>query len=177
MRSWCGLQILASSCTVMERAVDLSQPSILRKSKKRHSRAGKVKHVGLSLLVSFSFNAPQKNIGESMVFLQTCFFVPLSLVTMTIITALLLRIKLDHCVDSHDGHTGLDSTLQLLDLAHCRLQNTHLQTVDNTALGKVQTVVLVVLLLGERFFVLGGRLYSGCSVGVAATTFRGREAL
>jgi hypothetical protein len=97
--------------------------------------------------------------------------------TMTIITALLLRVKLDHGVNSHDSHTSLNSTLQLLDLAHGRLQNTHLQTVDNTTLGQIQTVVLVVLLLGKRLFVFGGGLYGSCGVGVAAAAFRGGEAL
>lgn len=101
----------------------------------------------------------------------------LSLVTVTIITTLVLRVELDHGVDSHDGHTGLNSTLQLLDLAHGRFQNTHLQAIDNTALGKVQTVVLVVLLLGKRLLVFGGGLYGSCGVCIAAATFRGREAL
>ena len=91
--------------------------------------------------------------------------------TMTIITTLVLRVELDHRVDSHDSHTGLDGTLQLLDLAHGRLQNTHLQAVDNTALGKIQTVVLVVLLLGERLLVLSCRLHSGCGVSIAAAAF------
>lgn len=101
----------------------------------------------------------------------------LSSVTVTIITTLVLGVELDHRVDSHNGHTGLDSTLQLLDLAHGGLQNTHLQAVDNATLGEVQTVVLVVLLLGKRFLVFGGGLYGSCGVCVAAATFRGREAL
>jgi hypothetical protein len=71
-----------------------------------------------------------------MVFLQHAFCYS-CLMTMTIITALLLRIKLNHGVNPHDSHTSLDSTLQLLDLAHGRLQDTHFQTVDNTALGKI----------------------------------------
>jgi len=73
----------------------------------------------------------------------------LRLMTVTIITTLVLRVELDHRVDSHDSHTGLDGTLQLLDLAHGRLQYTHLQAVDDTTLGEIETVVLVVLLLGE----------------------------
>ena len=97
--------------------------------------------------------------------------------TVTIIAALLLRIKLDHRVDSHNGYTSLDSTLQLLDLAHGRLQDTHLQAVDNTTLGQIQTVVLVVLLLGERLLILGGRLYGGCGMSISAAAFRGRETL
>lgn len=111
-----------------------------------------------------------------MVFLQ-CFFLSLPLVTMTVITTLLLGVELDDGIDSHDSHTSLDSTLQLLDLAHGRLQDTHLQTVDDTALGQIQTVVLVVLLFGERLFVFGGGLYGSCGVGVAAASFRGRETL
>lgn len=122
-------------------------------------------------MVSFSFNARQKVV----VFYKMLLLLPL--VTVTVIAALLLRIKLDHRVNSHDSHTSLDSTLQLLDLAHGRLQNTHLQAVDNTTLGQVQTVVLVVLLFGERLLVLGGGLYGGCGVSIAAATFRGRETL
>lgn len=109
-------------------------------------------------------------IGNPWYFFTHAFW-SLSSVTVTIITTLVLRIELDHRVDSHDGHTSLDSTLQLLDLAHGRLQDTHLQAVDNTTLGEVQTVVLVVLLLGKRFLVFGGGLYGGCGVCIAAATF------
>lgn len=56
------------------------------------------------------------------------------LVTVTIITTLVLRVKLDHGVDSHNGHAGLDGTLQLLDLAHGGLQDAHLQAVDDASL-------------------------------------------
>jgi hypothetical protein len=101
----------------------------------------------------------------------------LSSVTVTIITTLVLRVELDHRVDSHDGHTGLDSTLQLLDLAHGRFQNTHLQAVDNATLAEVQTVVFVVLLLGKRLLIFGGGLCGSCGVCITAATFRGREAL
>jgi hypothetical protein len=120
---------------------------------------------------------PAKTIRNPWYFYSMLFVTFPPLMTMTVITTLLLRIKLDHGIDSHDSHTSLDSTLQLLDLAHGRLQNTHLQAVDNTALGKIQTVVLVVLLLGERLFVFGGGLDGGCGVGVAAAAFGGREAL
>jgi len=91
--------------------------------------------------------------------------------TVTVIAALLLRVELDHRIDSHDSHTRLNSTLQLLDLAHGGLQNTHLQAVDNTTLGQIQTVVLVVLLLGERLLILSGRLYGGCSMSITAAAF------
>jgi hypothetical protein len=137
---------------------------------------GKGKH-DERLLVSFSFNAPAKDIWESVVFYNMLFVKSPPSMTMTVIAALLLRIKLDHRVDSHDSHTGLDGTLQLLDLAHGRLQNTHLQAVDHTALGQIQTVVLVVLLLGERLLVLSGGLYGGCGMSIATAAFWGRETL
>ena len=76
------------------------------------------------------------------------------LVTMPVITTLLLRIKLDQCVDTHDRHTGLNGGLQLLDLAHAGLENTSLQAVMHLAVCEVQTVVLVVLRLGKLFRVL-----------------------
>lgn len=95
----------------------------------------------------------------------------LPLVTVTIITTLVLRVEFDHRINSHNGHAGLDSALQLLDLAHGWLQNTHLQAVDDATLGEVQTVVLVVLLLGERLLVFGGGLYCSCGVCIAAATF------
>lgn len=63
--------------------------------------------------------------------------------------ALVLRVKLNHRVDSHNGNTGLNSTLELLDLAHRRLQYAHLQAVDDAAFAEIQSVVLVVLLLGQ----------------------------
>ena len=59
------------------------------------------------------------------------------------VTTSLLRIELDERVDSHDRHTRLDGTLQLLYLAHARLQHTCFQTVVHPALGEVETVVLV----------------------------------
>jgi hypothetical protein len=74
--------------------------------------------------------------------------------TMPVITALLLRIKLDQCVDTHDGYARLDGGLQLLDLAHAGLKDTGLQTVMYLAVCEVQTVVLVVLRLGKLFRVL-----------------------
>lgn len=72
----------------------------------------------------------------------------------------LLGVKLDERVDTHDGDACLDGRLQLLDLAHAGLEHSLLDLVDELAAGEVQTVVLVVLLLG---CVLLGR---GRGVGV-----------
>jgi hypothetical protein len=76
------------------------------------------------------------------------------LVTMPVIATLLLRIKLDQCVDTHDRHTGLNGGLQLLDLAHAGLKNTSLQAIMHLAIREVQTVVLIVLRLGKLLRIL-----------------------
>lgn len=73
---------------------------------------------------------------------------------MPVITTLLLRIKLDQCVDTHDRHARLDGGLQLLNLAHAGLKDTGLEAVMYFAVCEVQTVVLVILRLGELFCVL-----------------------
>jgi hypothetical protein len=67
----------------------------------------------------------------------------------------LLGIQLDQRVDAHDGHTRLHRALELLDLAHTRLQHAHLQLVAHAPLEQVQAVVLVVLLARERLFIFG----------------------
>lgn len=76
------------------------------------------------------------------------------LMAMPVITALLLRVKLDQRVDTHDRHTRLDGGLQLLDLTHAGLKDTGLQAVVHLAVCEVQTVVLVVLRLGKLLRVL-----------------------
>ena len=75
--------------------------------------------------------------------------------TMSIIL-LLLRIQLNHGINSHNRNASLDSTLQLLDLAHARLQDAGLDAVDHLTLRQVEAVVLVRLLLGNGLFVIVG---------------------
>ena len=76
---------------------------------------------------------------------------------MPIVAAtLLLRVQLNQRIDTHDGHARLDGRLQLLDLAHAGLEDTGLQAVVHLAICQVQTVVLVVLRLGELLGVLRG---------------------
>lgn len=78
------------------------------------------------------------------------FFSPtLNLVTVSVILAPLLRVKLDQSVDPHDRHAGLDGTLELLDLAHAGLEHAGLQAVVHAALGQVEAVVAVALGLGD----------------------------
>lgn len=89
------------------------------------------------------------------------------LVTMPIIVAApLLRVQLDQRIDTHDGDTGLNGRLELLDLAHAGLEDTSLEAVVHLSVREVQTVVLVVLRLGELLGVLR-RGVSGvdCSLG------------
>jgi hypothetical protein len=99
--------------------------------------------------------------------------------TMTIITTttLLLSIQLDHGINPHDGNTSLDSTLQLLDLAHSGLQHSYFNTIDNPPSTQIKSIVFVILLFGKRFFVFGGRCGCCGCVGVAGAAFRGRQAL
>lgn len=75
-----------------------------------------------------------------------------------ITTTLLLRVQLDQCVDTHDGDASFDGRLELLDLAHARLKHTSLQAVVYLAICEVETVVLVVLRLGQLFRILRGRI-------------------
>lgn len=67
---------------------------------------------------------------------------------MSIVT-LLLRIQLDHGVDSHYGDASLDGRLELLDLAHARFEDTCFHAVLHPTLAEVETVVLVALGLGQ----------------------------
>jgi hypothetical protein len=71
---------------------------------------------------------------------------------------LLLRVKLNQRIDTHNGNARLDGRLQLLDLAHAGLENTSLQAVMYLTICEVQTIVLVVLRLGKLFRILGGRV-------------------
>jgi hypothetical protein len=80
------------------------------------------------------------------------------LVTMPVIATLLLRIKLDQCVNAHDRHTRLDGGLQLFNLAHAGLEDTGLQAIVHLAVCEVQPVVLVVLRLGKLLRVLRRRV-------------------
>ena len=90
------------------------------------------------------------------------YFLPLhtaNLVTVSVIATLLLRVKLDQSVDTHDRHTSFDGTLELLHLTHTRLEHTRLDAVVHAALGEVEAVVAVALGLGDGFGVgVGGRL-------------------
>ena len=72
---------------------------------------------------------------------------------MPIISALTLafRIKLDQRIDPHDGYAGLDRTLQLLHLAHARLQHARLHAVLNPAFAQIEAVVAVALRFRKRF--------------------------
>lgn len=79
--------------------------------------------------------------------------------TVSIVFAPLLRVKLDQSIDPHDGHAGLDGALELLDLTHAGLEHAGLDTVVHAALGQVEAVVAVALGLGDGFGVgVRGRL-------------------
>lgn len=83
----------------------------------------------------------------------------LHLVAVSIVLAPLLRIKLNQRIDPHNRHASLNSTLELLDLAHARLEHTSLDAVVHAALGEVEAVVAVALGLGNGFGIgVGGRL-------------------
>lgn len=83
---------------------------------------------------------------------QSCFSCyKRDLVAVSVVLAPLLGIKLDQSVDSHNRHASLDSTLELLDLAHARLEHTRLDAVVHAALGEVEAVVAVALGLGDGF--------------------------
>lgn len=76
--------------------------------------------------------------------------------TMSIIFSRLFRVQLDHGVNTHDGDTCLDSTLQLFHLAHTGFEHTGLDRVDDAAFGQVKSVVAVGLLLSDcLFFFIG----------------------
>lgn len=95
---------------------------------------------------------------ELLLFLLLVFSVietSIQLVTMTIIL-LLFWVQLDHRVNTHDGNASLNSTLELLDLAHAGLQNTSLESIVNPSLHQIQTIVAVGLLLGKGLFLLIG---------------------
>jgi hypothetical protein len=77
-------------------------------------------------------------------------------VTIILATAALLRIQLDQGINTHNGHTCLYRGLQLLHLAHTRLEDTSLEAVVHFAVGQVQAVVLVVLRLRQLLGVLRG---------------------
>jgi hypothetical protein len=66
------------------------------------------------------------------------------------------RVQLDHGVNTHDSDTCLDSTLQLLHLAHAGFEHTSLDRVDDSTFGQVKSVVLVCLLLGDCLFFFVG---------------------
>jgi hypothetical protein len=72
-----------------------------------------------------------------------------------ILAAPLLGVQLDQRVNTHNGDTGLNRRLELLDLAHAGLEHTSLEAVMYLAVREVQTIVLVVLRLGELLSVLG----------------------
>lgn len=75
---------------------------------------------------------------------------------VSIIFSRLFRVQLDHGVNTHDSDTCLDSTLQLLNLAHAGFKHTGLDRVDDSAFGQVKTVVAVCLLLGDCLFFFVG---------------------
>lgn len=77
------------------------------------------------------------------------------LVTVSIIL-LAFGVQFDHSINAHDGNTSLNSTLELLELTHARLQNTSLEAVVNTALCQVEAVVAVLLLLSNGLLFLVG---------------------
>ena len=83
------------------------------------------------------------------------FFFLLFLVAVSIIL-LRLWIQLNHGVDTHNSNAGFHSTLELLDLAHARFQDTGLEAVVNASLGQVKTIVPVGLLLGNGLLFLVG---------------------
>lgn len=69
------------------------------------------------------------------------------------IILLLLRIQLNHGINPHNRNASLDRTLELLDLAHARLQDASLDRICHLALHQVEAVVLVRLLLGDGLLV------------------------
>lgn len=77
--------------------------------------------------------------------------------SVAVVAALLLRVKLDQRIDPHDRNACLHSTLELLHLAHARLEHAGFDAVVHAALGQVETVVAVALGLGDGFGVgVGG---------------------
>lgn len=73
-------------------------------------------------------------------------------------SVILLRlwVQLNNRINTHDRNASLDSTLELLDLAHARLEHTSLEAVVDPSLHQVETVVLVGLLLGDGLLFLIG---------------------
>jgi hypothetical protein len=68
-------------------------------------------------------------------FLQCCAPVAYSSVSVPMSIILLLwGIQFDQGIYSHNRNTCFDSTLQLLDLAHTRLEDTHLDHIGQPAL-------------------------------------------
>lgn len=86
--------------------------------------------------------------------------------TVTVVFTPLFRVQLDERVDSHNGDTGLDGALQLLDLAHAGLEGAGLDAVVDPALCQVEAVVFVVPLLCDLLLLLGGQGLRGWGVGV-----------
>lgn len=79
-------------------------------------------------------------------------------------------VQLDHGIDTHDGYAGLDSTFELLDLTHAGFQDTCLDAIVDSSLGQIQSIVLVVLLLGDSLIVLvRGAFFDTLRGPVAAT--------
>lgn len=79
-------------------------------------------------------------------------------------TTPLLRIQLDHGINAHNRHARFNRTLQLLHLAHARLQHARLQAVVHLAVYQVQAVVLVVLGSRKLLGVLGSGRIRGCAL-------------
>lgn len=74
---------------------------------------------------------------------------------MTVTIVLLpLRVKLDHSINTHDGNAGLDSTLELFNLAHAGFQHTSFEAVMDTTLHQIETVILIGLFLGNSLLFL-----------------------
>lgn len=90
---------------------------------------------------------------------------------MTVSIILLrLGVQLDHGVNTHNGNAGFNGTLELLDLAHARFQNTGLKAVVDPTLHQIETIVTVSLLLGNGlFFLVGIALLDTLREGVADT--------
>lgn len=80
-------------------------------------------------------------------------------------TTPLLRIQLNQRINPHNGDTRLDRALQLLHLAHARLQDTGLETIMDFTVGQVEAVVLVPFAAGEAFCVVGGGGVGGGALG------------
>lgn len=54
-----------------------------------------------------------------------------------ILTTPLFRIKFNKRINTHNSHTSLNSTLELLNLTHAGLQHSHLERINNPSFAEI----------------------------------------